>query len=89
MIYYVSIGRISDKVLLATSKTSNKVSNSKDQEVREHCMQLLSRQSQSVSTQKCEQLGFAWHIYQDRNLISYILVSDVGLPDEYAMTFLR
>ena len=91
LIYFVSVGRVRDQTILATSKTSNRISSDKDQDVRDHCMTLLCRQNQAVSgsRQKTEHLGFSWHIYQDKNMISYIIVSHQNLPDEYATNFLR
>ena len=54
-------------------------------------MTLLCRQNQTVqgARTKSDHMGFSWHIFQDKNMISYIIVSHSDLPDEYATNFLR
>ena len=34
-------------------------------------------------------LNFAWHIFQDRNMISYVIVTHKNFPDTFASNFLR
>ena len=34
-------------------------------------------------------LNFAWHLFQDRNMISYVIVTHKDFPDEFANNFLR
>ncbi len=54
-------------------------------------MTLLCRQNNALSNarSKSEQLGLAWHVYQDKNMISYILVASTSLADDKASVFLR
>ena len=54
-------------------------------------MTLLCRQNNALTgaRSKSEQMGYAWHIYQDKNMISYILVTHSKFPDEKATSFLR
>lgn len=44
-IYFVSVGRVRDQTMLATCKTTNKIPHEQDQDIRDHCMTLLCRQS--------------------------------------------
>ena len=34
-------------------------------------------------------MNFAWHMFQDRNMISYIIVTHLDFPDQYANNFLK
>ena len=43
MIYFVSVGRVRDQTMLATCKTSNKIEQERDQDIRDHSMTLLCR----------------------------------------------
>lgn len=56
-------------------------------------MTLLCRQNQHISAvghrAKSEHLGFSWHQYSDRNMISYTIVTHVAFPDEYATNFMK
>ena len=54
-------------------------------------MTLLCRQNNQVvgSRQKSVHLNYAWHMYQDKNMISYTIVTHSDFPDEYAHNFLR
>lgn len=82
-IYFVSVGRVPDQNMLATCKTSNQIQSDQDQEIRDHSMTLLTRQSNQVgsSRSKSVYLGFAWHMHQDRNMISYVIVTHMDFPD--------
>ena len=92
-ILYVSVGRVRDQTLLSTCKTVSiwPSPDTKDQDIRDHCMTLLCRQNNSMGGErsKSEFKGYAWHIYQDRNLICYILVTKKTFADEGATSFLR
>ena len=44
-IYFVSVGRVRDQTMLATCKTSNQIQSETDQEIRDHCMNLLCKQN--------------------------------------------
>ena len=84
-ILYVSVGRVRDQTMLATCKTCTAwPKTTKDQDIRDHCLTLLSRQNSMVGEprSKTQQLGYSWHIFQDRNLICYILVTAETFPDE-------
>ena len=54
-------------------------------------MSLLCRQSNQVvgARSKSVHLDFAWHMFQDRNMISYVVVTHLDFPDPYADNFLR
>merc|ERR1712156_68892 len=54
-------------------------------------MTLLCRQNNQVvgSRQKSVHLNMARHMYQDKNMISYTIVTHSDFPDEYAHNFLR
>ena len=34
-------------------------------------------------------MNYAWHMYQDRNMVSYTIVTHANFPDEYANNFLK
>lgn len=34
-------------------------------------------------------LNYAWHMFQDRNMISYVICTHASFPDEYANNFLK
>ena len=92
-IFYVSVGRVRDQTILATCKTTNQIPGEADQDIRDHCMTLLCRQNTHITgighRAKSEHLGFSWHQYSDRNMISYIIVTHVAFPDEYATNFMK
>mmetsp|Transcript_39557 Transcript_39557/g.51823 ORF Transcript_39557/g.51823 Transcript_39557/m.51823 type:complete len:122 (+) Transcript_39557:53-418(+) len=90
-IYFVSVGRVRDQTMLATCKTSNRVTSEHDQDIRDHCLTLLCRQSNQVmgARQKSVHLNMAWHMFQDKNMISYVIVTHADFPDEYAHNFLK
>lgn len=48
-IYFVSVGRVRDQTVLATCKTSNVIPSTQDQDIRDHFMTLLCRQSNQVA----------------------------------------
>ena len=54
-------------------------------------MTLLCRQNNQVtgSRQKTIHLNFAWHMFQDRNMISYTIVTHTDFPDQFANNFLK
>ena len=77
--------------MLATCKTSNRISSDLDQDIRDHLMMLLCRQNNQVvaARGKSVHLNMAWHTYQDHNMISYVIVTHCSFPDEYANNFLK
>lgn len=78
--------------MLATCKTCSRFAGGvDDQDVRDHCMTLLCRQNNAVTSSraKSEQMGFAWHILMDKNMILYIMVSHTRLADDRAGRFLQ
>lgn len=77
--------------MLATCKTSNRIPSEQDQDIRDHFMTLLCRQTNQVAgtRAKTQHLGYAWHIFQDRNMISYVIVTSGAYPDAFANNFLR
>ena len=87
----MSVGRVRDQTVLATCKTSNRIPSEQDQDIRDHCMMLLCRQNNQVvgTRAKSSHLNFSWHLYQDRNMISYVIVTHSSFPDEYANNFLK
>lgn len=91
-IYFISVGRVRDQTMLATCKTIIAFqSGTTDQDIRDYCMTLLCRQNSAVhgTRTKSEHMGYSWHIYQDRNMICYILVTHSSLQDEVATEFLK
>jgi len=62
-----------------------------DQDIRDHSMTLLCRQNNQISgsRSKTEHMGFSWHLFQDKNMISYVIVTHNDLHDEHATNFLR
>lgn len=54
-------------------------------------MTLLCKQNNQVSGQRQKSVhsNFAWHMFQDRNMISYTIVTHLDFPDEYAHNFLK
>ena len=54
-------------------------------------MNLLCKQNNQVvgARAKTVHMNFAWHMFQDRNMISYIIVTHLDFPDQYANNFLK
>ena len=78
--------------MLATYRATTSFSGgTSEQDVRDHCLTLLCRQNSLINgtRQKSEQMGYAWHIIQDKNMICYILVTSKEMPDEVASSFLK